>query len=261
LNPLPMSEPCTSQIADAPPIESLVVKGLGVTIDGRAVLRDISLEVRRGEVVALLGRDGAGKTLCFQTLAGLAAHDGGTMRLGEADITGPADERAIGGLSYLPEEDCIFHGLTVEENIALALELNVADGVKRKSELERLLDAFRLAPLRSQLASTLSGGERRRCEVARAMAAHPAILMLDEPFRGLDPMAVAEIRRLVTELKTAGVGVLVSDYDLHDLYDIMDRAYVLHEGELVFAGDREALLSDPEVRRLYLGSRAAERAG
>lgn len=249
-----MNEPCTSQIADAPPIESLVVKGLGVIIDGRAVLRDISLEVRRGEVVALLGRDGAGKTLCFQALAGLAARDGGTMHLGEADITEwPAHERAISGLSYLPEEDCIFHDLTVEENIALALELNVADRVRLESELERLLDAFRLAPLRSQLASTLSGGERRRCEVARAMAAHPAILMLDEPFRGLDPMAVAEIRRLLIELKTGGVGVLVSDYDLHDLYDIMDRAYVLHEGELVFAGDREALLSDPEVRRLYLG--------
>lgn len=232
----------------------LAVEGLCLTIEGRAVLREVSLSVARGEVVALLGRDGAGKTLCFEALAGLAPHDGGRMLLGAVDITEwPADERARLGLSYLSEADCIFHGLSVEENIAVALELREPDEEVRASDLERLLQSFRLAPLRTQAASTLSGGERRRCEVARAMAAHPAILMLDEPFRGLDPMAVAEIRRLLQQLKAAGVGVLVSDYDLHDLYEVMDRAYVLHEGVIVFSGGREELLSDPEVRRLYLG--------
>ncbi|WP_205481540.1 LPS export ABC transporter ATP-binding protein [Sphingomonas arenae] len=235
------------------PAASLEVQDLSLTIEGRAVLRDLSLRVERGEVVALLGRDGAGKTLCFQAIAGLAPHNAGRMRLGQWDVTEwPADERARKGLSYLPEEDCIFHGLTVAENIALALELNEGEA-ERSADLERLLAAFRLSALRDQPASTLSGGERRRCEVARAMAACPAILMLDEPFRGLDPLAVAEIRRLLLQLKGEGVGVLVSDYDLHDLYDVMDRAYVLHEGTLVFSGNRDALLSDPEVRRLYLG--------
>ena len=232
---------------------ALAVDGLRLTIEGREILQDVSLRVSSGEVVALLGRDGAGKTVCFQAIAGLAPHDAGRMLLDGREVTEwPADERARAGLSYLPEEDCIFHGLTVEENIALALELGEEEA-ERSADLERLLEAFRLTALRRQQASTLSGGERRRCEVARAMAAHPAILMLDEPFRGLDPMAVAEIRRLISQLKAQGVGVLVSDYDLHDLYDVMDRAYVLHEGALVFSGDREALLSDPEVRRLYLG--------
>lgn len=249
-----MDQPLTLKPATDVPASSLAVEGLRLTIDGRAVLRDVSLKVARGEVVALLGRDGAGKTLCFEALAGLAPHDQGRMLLGAVDITEwPADERARSGLSYLPEADCIFHGLSVEENIALALELSEADEPRRAVELDRLLQSFKLAPLRAQAASTLSGGERRRCEVARAMAAHPSILMLDEPFRGLDPMAVMDIRGLLEQLKASGVGVLVSDYDLHDLYDVMDRAYVLHEGTLVFSGDREELLSDPEVRRLYLG--------
>ena len=251
---MPMDQPLILKDTDAQLSHSLEVERLSLTIEGRAVLHNVSLRLERGEVAALLGRDGAGKTVCFEAIAGLAPHDAGLMRLGQVDITEwPADERARSGLSYLSEADCIFHGLTVEENIALALELSQPDEDRRAQDLERLLQAFKLTALREQAASTLSGGERRRCEVARAMAARPTILMLDEPFRGLDPMAVAEIRRLLQELKASGVGILVSDYDLHDLYEVMDRAYVLHEGRLVFSGDRATLLSDPEVRRLYLG--------
>lgn len=232
----------------------LSVDGLSLTIEGRPVLRAVSLQVRPGQVTALLGRDGAGKTLCFQAMAGLAPHDDGRMVLGGIDVTEmAADQRARLGMSYLPEEVCIFRGLTVEENIELALEIGGDAHEIRAAELQRLIEAFRLEPLRHQAASTLSGGERRRCEVARAMAAHPSILMLDEPFRGLDPMAVAEIRHLISDLKGKGVGLLVSDYDLHDLYDIMDRAIVLHEGRVVFSGPRDALLADPDVRRFYLG--------
>jgi lipopolysaccharide export system ATP-binding protein len=243
-----------SDHAALPAFSRLCAEDLCVSIDGRPVLSNLSLQVEQGEAVGLLGRDGAGKTSCFQALAGLMRVDSGRIMLNGADLTQmPADRRARLGLSYLPEEVCIFRGLTAAENIEIALETRGLGAAEQSRELERLLTSFGLECLRDQRATTLSGGERRRCEVARAMATRPLILMLDEPFRGLDPMSVREVREVVSQLKREEVGVLISDYDLHDMLELIDRAYVIHDGRAIFSGTPAALLDDPEVRHLYLG--------
>ena len=230
------------------------VESLSVRAAGRTVLANVSLEVATGEVVALLGRDGAGKTVCLEAIAGLTRASEGRVKFNEVDITDlPSDHRAALGLGYLPEEVSIFRGLTVEENILLALEHSVADATARTARLQRLVADFDLGGVRHQSAMSVSGGERRRCEVARAMALNPTILLLDEPFRGLDPSSVSSTKRMILGLKRRNVGVLVSDYDLHDLLQLTDRVYVLNEGHLIFNGSADELLSDADVRRVFLG--------
>jgi lipopolysaccharide export system ATP-binding protein len=232
----------------------LTVESLNVTIAGRSVLRDVSLEVREGEVVGLLGRDGSGKTSCFDAIAGLSRLNGGHVRLNGIDVSSwPIDRRARVGLAYLCEDVSIFRGLTVEENILAALELSEPTDAGRTARLQELVRELNLEGVRKQLATTVSGGERRRCEVARALALKPSIMLLDEPFRGLDPFSVQSTKSLIGTLKRLGIGVLISDYDVRDLVHVIDRAYVLDRGRVIFQGTAAELLADANVRELYLG--------
>jgi lipopolysaccharide export system ATP-binding protein len=232
----------------------LEVRSIAKSYDRRAVLHDVSLEVHRGEVVGLLGPNGAGKTTCFYSVMGLVRPDSGRIMLDREDITElPMYRRAILGLGYLPQETSIFRGLTVEENIRAVLELSEPDPATRAASLERLLSEFGLQDLRESPAMSLSGGERRRCEIARALAAEPSIMLLDEPFAGIDPISISDIRDLVRELKERGIGVLITDHNVRETLDIVDRACIIYDGQVLFAGTPEALVADAEVRRLYLG--------
>ena len=233
--------------------------GLGVvsiakSYDKRAVLTDVSLSVAKGEVVGLLGPNGAGKTTCFYSIMGLVKPDSGRITLDGADITGlPMYRRAILGIGYLPQETSIFRGMTVEQNISAVLEMAEPDAAARGARLETLLDEFGLGRLRSAPAMALSGGERRRCEIARALAANPSIMLLDEPFAGIDPISISDIRELVKDLKNRGIGVLITDHNVRETLDIVDRACIIYDGQVLFAGSPEALVADANVRRLYLG--------
>jgi lipopolysaccharide export system ATP-binding protein len=236
------------------PTGGLEVVSIAKSYDKRAVLSDISLSVGKGEVLGLLGPNGAGKTTCFYSIMGLVRPDSGRILLDGVDITRlPMYRRAILGLGYLPQETSIFRGLTVEQNIATVLELIEPDRDTRAAELERLLDEFGLVRLRTSAAMALSGGERRRCEIARALAARPSIILLDEPFAGIDPLSISDIRQLVTDLKRRGIGVLITDHNVRETLDIVDRACIIYGGQVLFAGSPEALVADPNVRRLYLG--------
>jgi lipopolysaccharide export system ATP-binding protein len=232
----------------------LEVRSIAKAYDRRAVLHDVSLEVRRGEVVGLLGPNGAGKTTCFYSVMGLVRPDSGRIFLDGQDITElPMYRRAILGLGYLPQETSIFRGLTVEENIMAVLQVSEPDRRTRRARLEQLLEEFGIAALRNSAAMSLSGGERRRCEIARALAAEPTIMLLDEPFAGIDPISIADIRELVRELKQRDIGVLITDHNVRETLDIVDRACIIYDGQVLFAGTPEALVADQEVRRLYLG--------
>ena len=232
----------------------LEVRSIAKSYDRRAVLHDVSLDVHRGEVVGRLGPNGAGKTTCFYSVMGLVKPDSGRIFLDGDDITGlPMYRRAILGLGYLPQETSIFRGLTVEENILSVLEVTESERDARFARLERLLDEFGLTGLRQSPAMALSGGERRRCEIARALAADPSIMLLDEPFAGIDPISIADIRDLVRELKQRDIGVLITDHNVRETLDIVDRACIIYDGQVLFAGTPEALVADQEVRRLYLG--------
>jgi lipopolysaccharide export system ATP-binding protein len=210
--------------------------------------------VNRGEVVGLLGPNGAGKTTCFYSVMGLVKPDAGRIMLDGRDITPlPMYRRAILGLGYLPQETSIFRGLTVEQNISAVLEIAEPDRSAREARLEQLLGEFGLTRLRTSPAMALSGGERRRCEIARALAADPKIMLLDEPFAGIDPLSIADIRDLVKELKGRDIGVLITDHNVRETLDIVDRACIIYDGQVLFAGTPEALVADPDVRRLYLG--------
>jgi lipopolysaccharide export system ATP-binding protein len=232
----------------------LEVRSIAKSYDRRAVLHDVSLDVHRGEVVGLLGPNGAGKTTCFYSVMGLVKPDSGRILLDEQDITElPMYRRAILGLGYLPQETSIFRGLSVEENILAVLEVAEPDGETRRARLEQLLGEFGLTALRDSPAMALSGGERRRCEIARALAADPSIMLLDEPFAGIDPISIADIRELVRELKSRDIGVLITDHNVRETLDIVDRACIIYDGQVLFAGTPEALVADQEVRRLYLG--------
>ena len=234
--------------------DGLEVRSIAKAYDRRAVLLDVSLEVRRGEVVGLLGPNGAGKTTCFYSVMGLVNPDSGRIFLDGQDITDlPMYRRAILGLGYLPQETSIFRGMTVEQNINCVLELVEPDKATRADELERLLEEFHLTRLRASPAMALSGGERRRCEIARALAAKPSIMLLDEPFAGIDPLSIADIRDLVKDLKRRGIGVLITDHNVRETLDIVDRACIIYGGQVLFAGSPEALVADENVRRLYLG--------
>jgi lipopolysaccharide export system ATP-binding protein len=232
----------------------LEVRSIAKSYDKRAVLHDVSLEVHRGEVVGLLGPNGAGKTTCFYSVMGLVKPDSGLIYLDGSDITDlPMYRRAILGLGYLPQETSIFRGMTVEENIIAVLEAAEPDKERRRARLEQLLREFGLTALRDSPAMALSGGERRRCEIARALAAEPSIMLLDEPFAGIDPISIADIRELVRELKKRDIGVLITDHNVRETLDIVDRACIIYDGQVLFAGTPGALVADQEVRRLYLG--------
>jgi len=240
----------------APPIPQggLEVVSIAKSYDKRPVLTDISLSVGKGEVLGLLGPNGAGKTTCFYSIMGLVKPDSGRILMDGEDVTGlPMYRRAILGLGYLPQETSIFRGLTVEQNIATVLELAEPDRDARREGLERLLDEFGLTRLRSAPAMALSGGERRRCEIARALAANPSIMLLDEPFAGIDPLSISDIRDLVIDLKGRGIGVLITDHNVRETLDIVDRACIIYGGQVLFAGTPQDLVADENVRRLYLG--------
>ena len=235
-------------------IDGLQVRSIAKSYDSRAVLHDVSLDVHRGEVVGLLGPNGAGKTTCFYSVMGLVKPDSGRIFLDGADITElPMYRRAILGLGYLPQETSIFRGMTVEENILAVLEVAEPDRRRAARRLEQLLGEFGLTALRDSPAMALSGGERRRCEIARALAADPSIMLLDEPFAGIDPISISDIRELVRELKSRDIGVLITDHNVRETLDIVDRACIIYDGQVLFQGTPEALVADQEVRRLYLG--------
>ena len=239
-----------AQLADG----GLEVHSIAKSYDRRAVLHDVSLAVHRGEVVGLLGPNGAGKTTCFYSVMGLVKPDSGRIFLDGQDITElPMYRRAILGLGYLPQETSIFRGMTVEENIMAVLEVSEPDRAKRKRLVDQLLAEFSIEHLRRVQALALSGGERRRVEIARALAAQPSFMLLDEPFAGIDPISIADIRELVRELKSRGIGVLITDHNVRETLDIVDRACIIYDGQVLFQGTPEALVADPEVRRLYLG--------
>jgi lipopolysaccharide export system ATP-binding protein len=236
------------------PVGGLEVVSIAKSYDKRSVLSDVSLAVGRGEVVGLLGPNGAGKTTCFYSVMGLVKPDSGRILLDGEDITKlPMYRRSILGLGYLPQETSIFRGLTVEQNIRAVLELAIPNKKDRAERLEFLLDEFGLTKLRASAAMALSGGERRRCEIARALAANPSIILLDEPFAGIDPLSISDIRDLVKDLKQRSIGVLITDHNVRETLDIVDRACIIYDGRVLFAGSPQELVADENVRRLYLG--------
>jgi len=221
----------------------------------RPVIRDVSIELGRGEVVALLGPNGSGKTTCFYSIAGLVQPEGGQVIIDGRDVTPlPMYRRAKLGIGYLPQEMSIFRGLSVEDNIKAILEIAVADKRHRQRRLEDLLSEFSIEHLRRAPALALSGGERRRVEIARCLAAGPKYVLLDEPFAGVDPIAVGEIRHLVADLKNRGIGVLITDHNVQETLQIVDRAYILHDGKVLMSGTTDEVIRDENVRRVYLGS-------
>ena len=232
----------------------LVARSLGKRYKKRPVVRGVSLSLKRGEAVGLLGPNGAGKTTTFYMMTGLVRPDEGQVFLDGHDVTMlPMYRRARLGLGYLPQEASIFRGLSVEDNIRAALEVVEPDRERRDGMLDSLLAEFGIAHLRRAPALALSGGERRRCEIARALAANPSIMLLDEPFAGIDPLSISDIRDLVIDLKQRGIGVLITDHNVRETLDIVDRACIIYGGQVLFAGSPEALVADENVRRLYLG--------
>ena len=221
----------------------------------RPVIRDVSITLGRGEVVALLGPNGSGKTTCFYAIAGLVAPEGGKVIIDGRDVTTlPMYRRAQLGIGYLPQEMSIFRGMSVEDNIMSILEIALKDRHQRRERLETLLSEFSIEHLRRASAMALSGGERRRVEIARCLAAGPKYVLLDEPFAGVDPIAVAEIRHLVADLKNRGIGVLITDHNVQETLQIVDRAYILHDGKVLMSGTTQDVVQDENVRRVYLGN-------
>lgn len=232
----------------------LQVRNLRKSYKKRLVLRDVSLDLGRGEVVALLGPNGSGKTTCFYTIAGLVSPESGQVLIDGRDVTAlPMYRRARLGIGYLPQEVSIFRGLSVQDNILAILEIVESDRHKRRERLEELLSEFSITHIRAAPALALSGGERRRVEIARCLAANPKYLLLDEPFAGVDPIAVDDIRNLVHDLKSRGLGVLITDHNVRETLDLVDRAYILHDGRVLMSGTADEIVRDETVRRVYLG--------
>ena len=236
--------------------KGLVATRLAKAYNKRPVVRSVSLSVKRGEVVGLLGPNGAGKTTCFYMITGLIPVDAGTIEVDGYDVTRlPMYRRARMGIGYLPQEASIFRGLTAEENIRATAELVEPDPGALESAVEELLAEFGVTHVRNTPSIALSGGERRRVEIARALATQPSYILLDEPLAGIDPIAVGEIRELVRHLKNRGVGVLITDHNVRDALDIIDRAYILHDGVVLKEGTPDDIVADRDVRRVYLGER------
>ena len=234
----------------------LVASGLGKRFKKRPVVRNVSLSVRRGEAVGLLGPNGAGKTTTFYMIVGLIASDSGTITLDGAEISGlPMYRRARLGIGYLPQEASVFRGLNVEQNIMAALDMVEPDRDRREDILAGLLAEFGISHLRRTPALALSGGERRRVEIARALATGPNYILLDEPLAGIDPIAVGEIRDLVSHLKDRGLGVLITDHNVRETLEIIDRAYILYDGQVLMEGNPEQVVAHEDVRRVYLGEK------
>ena len=234
--------------------EGLSAQFLVKSYKKRPVVRNVSVSVRRGEAVGLLGPNGAGKTTLFYMITGLIAADQGTISLDGVDITNlPMYQRARLGIGYLPQESSIFRGLTVEQNLRSVLELHEPEKAKRESKLRELCDEFSISHIRHSPAVALSGGERRRVEIARALASNPQFMLLDEPFAGIDPIAIGDIRQLVRQLTARGIGVLITDHNVRETLELIDRALILHEGQVLTQGTPQDIVNDPDVRRYYLG--------
>jgi lipopolysaccharide export system ATP-binding protein len=234
----------------------LEVQHIGKRYGGRPVVRDVSLKLQRGEAVGLLGPNGAGKTTCFYMITGLIRPDVGQILLDGEDITRlPMYRRARLGIGYLPQEASIFRGLTVEQNILSVLEISEKDPSTRQLVLDELLAEFSITHLKQAEGITLSGGERRRVEIARALASRPSFILLDEPLAGIDPIAVDDVRNLVRHLKDRGIGVLITDHNVRETLEVIDRAYIMHEGSVLMEGTPAEIVKNDEVRRVYLGER------
>ena len=233
----------------------LTVRQLSKTYKSRQVVRDVSLDVRGGEVIGLLGPNGAGKTTSFYMIVGLVASEGGSIHLNDKELTRlPMDLRAREGLGYLPQEASVFRKLTVAQNIAAVLEIvPKISAEERAKRLEALLQEFHITHIRENLGMSLSGGERRRVEIARALASQPQFVLLDEPFAGVDPLSVGDIQRTVQHLRDMGIGVLITDHNVRETLGICDRAYIVSEGRIIAEGTPEQVLDDPHVRKVYLG--------
>jgi lipopolysaccharide export system ATP-binding protein len=244
------------QMKVVPGSGGLYATSLGKRYKKRPVVRNVSLSVQRGEAVGLLGPNGAGKTTTFYMITGLVQPDEGRVMMDGHDVTMlPMYRRARLGLGYLPQEASIFRGLTVEQNIRAALEVVEPEADRRAAMLDELLAEFGIAHLRRAPALALSGGERRRCEIARALATHPSYILLDEPLAGIDPIAVGEIRDLVKHLKDRGIGVLITDHNVRETLEIIDRAYILHDGKVLMEGNPQEIVANEDVRRVYLGEK------
>jgi lipopolysaccharide export system ATP-binding protein len=238
------------------PGSGLAAHSVGKVYKKRPVVRNVTITVRRGEAVGLLGPNGAGKTTTFYMIVGLVRPDTGSIRLDGTDITGlPMYRRARLGIGYLPQEASIFRGLNVEQNVMAALEVVEADSERREQMADELLAEFGIGHLRRTPSLALSGGERRRLEIARALATQPSYILLDEPLAGIDPIAVGEIRDLVSHLKDRGIGVLITDHNVRETLEIIDRAYIMHDGQVLMEGRPQEVVAHEDVRRVYLGER------
>jgi len=239
---------------DRPFEGTLVARGLTKAYKSRRVVDGVSLGLHRGEAVGLLGPNGAGKTTCFYMITGLVPVDSGTIEIDGNDVTGmPMYRRARLGVGYLPQEASIFRGLSVEANIRAVLEISEPNRHKRTEKLDSLLEEFSIAHLRKSPSIALSGGERRRLEIARALASDPTFMLLDEPFAGVDPIAISDIQNLVRHLTRRGIGVLITDHNVRETLGLIDRAYIIHDGQVLTHGTPEEIVANPDVRRLYLG--------
>ncbi|MBT3610773.1 MAG: LPS export ABC transporter ATP-binding protein [Gammaproteobacteria bacterium] len=236
-------------------MESLSAQHLRKSYGSTLVLEDVSLAVNRGEIVGLLGPNGAGKTTCFYMLVGLIKPDSGNINLASLDLTAaPVHERARAGIGYLPQEASVFKTLSTQDNILAILELNdELDKQQRNARLEELIAEFNLGPVRDSLGQSLSGGERRRLEIARALASNPQFILLDEPFAGVDPISVNDIKEEIIDLAKRGIGVLITDHNVKDTLDICDRAYIVHQGRIIAEGQPAEILSNKIVQKVYLG--------
>ena len=234
--------------------KTLLAKNISKSYGDKLVIRDISIEIKQGEVVGLLGPNGAGKTTTFYMIVGLVKADKGNIFLNQSDITNLAiHQRASLGIGYLPQEASIFRGMNVEENIMAVLEIVERNKNKRQEKLEELLEEFSITHIRKSHALALSGGERRRTEIARALATDPSFILLDEPFAGVDPIAVNDIRAMVSHLANRGIGVLITDHNVRETLSIVDRAYIVYDGKILFSGNRQEIIDNQDVRKVYLG--------
>lgn len=249
-----LDTPQTSAAQDVIPGDGLVVDNIGKSYRGRPVVKGVSLRLARGEVAGLLGPNGAGKTTCFYMITGLIAADYGAIYLDGENITAqPMYQRARMGLGYLPQETSIFRGMSVAQNVMAVVELRERDGDRAKATVHQLLEELHIEHLRDAPAISLSGGERRRVEIARALASEPSFMLLDEPFAGIDPLAIADIREVISYLKGRGIGILITDHNVRETLDIIDRASIIHAGEVLFEGSPAEIIENAEVRRVYLG--------